>query len=102
MILIFAEVKVSYQGPNLSDEPNTKILQLNSITPRPSTSTGLKPSSPRAGVINDTISITMGRETLSISITPPVLPLCFANALLTLYAVHEPGVDCKLPLLGDV
>ena len=39
------------------------------------------------------------RETLNITITPPVLPLCFANALLTLYAVHEP-VDCKLPLLG--
>ena len=30
------------------------------------------------------------RETLNITITPPVLPLCFANALLTLYAVHEP------------
>ena len=38
---------------------------------------------------------------LNISITPPVLPLCFANALLMLYAVHETGVDCKLPLLGQ-
>ena len=43
----------------------------------------------------------ISNKPLSISITPPVLPLCFANALLTLYAVHETGVDCKLPLLGE-
>ena len=46
-------------------------------------------------------TITLTGDSLDISIAPPVLPLCFANALLTLYAVHEPGVDCKLPLLGE-
>ena len=105
----------SLQGPNLADDPSTKILRLKSPRPLSTVSSGLpllqlssclqsrssqvSRSSRRAG--DNLTTITMTGDSLDISITPPVLPLCFANALLTLYAVHEPGVDCKLPLLGN-
>ena len=106
-----SEMKVSYQGPSLGDDPNTRILQLKSCTPRTIPMSSLSrlrglhpPPTPshqsKPGQEGHSLILSVGRDTLNISITPPVLPLCFANALLTLYAVHEPGVDCKLPLLG--
>ena len=39
-------------------------------------------------------------ETKNFAMSPPLLPLCFANTLLTLYTINEFGVDCKLHLLG--
>ena len=105
------QLKVGFQGPNLTDSPDTKILRLKSPRPMSTVSSSLpllqlstclqshqvSRSSRRA---DNLTTITLTGDSLDISITPPVLPLCFANALLTLYAVHEPGVDCKLPLLG--
>ena len=104
------QVKVGYTGPSLAEDPSTRILRLKSPRPMSTVSSGLpllqlsclqsrrvSRSSRRA---DNLTTITMAGDSLNISIAPPVLPLCFANALLTLYAVHEPGVDCKLPLLG--
>ena len=105
------QLKVGFQGPHLTDRPDTKILRLKSPRPMSTVSSSLpllqlssclqshqvSRSSRRA---DNLTTITLTGDSLDISITPPVLPLCFANALLTLYAVHEPGVDCKLPLLG--
>ena len=106
------QLRVGYQGPSLADDPSTKILRLKSPRPLSTVSSGLPllqlssclqsrqvSRSSRRG--DNLTSFTMAGDSLNISITPPVLPLCFANALLTLYAVHEPGVDCKLPLLGE-
>ena len=97
----------------LADDPSSKILRLKSPRPLSTVSSGLPllqlssclqsrhSQVSRSSRMRDNMTtITMTGDSLDISITPPVLPLCFANALLTLYAVHEPGVDCKLPLLG--
>lgn len=101
------QLRVGYQGPNLADDPSTKILRLKSPRPLSTVSSGLPLlqlssclQSRHSSRRDNLTTITATGDSLDISITPPVLPLCFANALLTLYAVHEPGVDCKLPLLG--
>ena len=99
------ELKVSIGG---RENSFTQILQL---TPRknfnsPQPDKGSTPKPITRVFPSNTTSRQDERETdfsqtpFNITITPPVLPLCFANALLTLYAVNEPGVDCKLHLLG--
>ena len=96
----------------LADDPSSNILRLKSPRPMSTVSSGLPllqlssclqsrhSQVSRSSRRDNLTTITATGASLDISITPPVLPLCFANALLTLYAVHEPGVDCKLPLLG--
>ena len=101
------EVKVSIGG---RENSFTQILQLTpqknyitpitdrgTSTPRPITRLFPSDSVSRQG---GTVVTSFSQRPFNITITPPVLPLCFANALLTLYAVNEPGVDCKLHLLG--
>ena len=115
------ELKVSFGGADPGGESYTRILQLKQkknkskrtllqtpTVPRPEEAptpvpiSKLYPANDVENSRNFSTSFSMiSSRPLNISITPPVLPLCFANALLMLYAVHETGVDCKLPLLGE-
>ena len=102
------EVKVAIGGRENS------ITQILHLTPRKGRKTYMSPldGTPRpisrlcpsnsASRQAGTMVTSFSQRPFNITITPPVLPLCFANALLTLYAVNEPGVDCKLHLLGKI
>ena len=102
------EVKVSVGGRENS------FTQIVHLTPRKGKSAYMPPldGTPRpisrlcpsnsASRQAGTVITSFSQKPFNITITPPVLPLCFANALLTLYAVNEPGVDCKLHLLGKI
>ena len=56
------EVKVSYPGPSLGDEPNTKILQLQTVTPRPISSRVSRLSPKGPSMLNDTGRVGIYRQ----------------------------------------
>ena len=73
----------------LEDQPHNLPVECGSSQLRPARATSC------GAIPLDTINSNIP------SITPPVLPLAFANALLTLYTVNDES-QCKLHLLGKL